>query len=150
MKEYEYRRTNFYTLQSSFNFEDEHKNFDIIIDEENVVEDAVKYLLDGSTYLKFPGAARAVAYAAADLIAQEFGENFFEVLNDPNLMHGNDPYFKTYEEDKEVYNEIVQRISHINWDSERMTITKRLLMEEYMLDKKGLEMLERWPRRADR
>lgn len=143
MKEYEYRRRTFYSLQDEFCFLDEHQNFDIIFDEENVVEDAIKYLQDGSTYLKFPGAARAVAYAAADLIAQEFGENFFEVLNDPNLMHGNDPYFKTYEEDKEVYNEIVQRLPAINWNSERMAITKRLLMEEYMLDEKGLAILPR-------
>ncbi len=143
MKEYTYRRNLFYSLQESFDFPDEHKNFDITIDEESVVDDAIKYLTDGTTYLKFPGAARAVAYATAELIAAEFGENFFEVLNDPNLMHGNDPYFKTYKEDKETYNQMVQRLKAINWDSERMQITRSLLLEEYMLDENGISILPR-------
>ena len=142
MKKYMYRRKMFYSLQESFDYPDEHKNFEII-DSPNVVEDAVTYLLDGSSYLRFPGAARAVAIAAAELISKEFGENFFEILNDPDLMHGNDPYFKTYEEDKETYHEILQRLPAINWDSERMQITRNLLLEEYMLDEKGLAILPR-------
>ena len=145
MKEYEYRRHTFYGLRGHESFEDEHKNFNITIHPDSTIEDAVTYLSDGTSYLRFPGAARAVAIAAADIIANNFKEDFFEVLNDPSLMNLNDPYFRTYSEDKQVYDEILKRISRteINWDCERMQITQRLIYEEYMLDETGLEILKR-------
>ncbi|MFP5387155.1 MAG: hypothetical protein ACLGHN_13835 [Bacteriovoracia bacterium] len=143
MKDYEYRRTTFYTLRGHESFEDDHSNFPIIQSPETTVEDAVVYLTDGSSYLRFPGAARAVAVATADFIARNFNEDFYEVLNDPNLMHRNDPYFRTYEEDKTVYDEILKRCPRetINWESERMGITGRLIREEYLLDDEGLKVL---------
>lgn len=145
MKEYTYRRISFYALHGQEDFEDEHKNFNMVIDESTVVLDAVTYLKDGTSYLRFPGAARAVAIAVADFIARNFGENFFEVLNDKNLMNMNDPYFATYDDDKETYDAILQYVplNQINWKSERMQITERLIIQEYMLDEEGLRNLPR-------
>ncbi|WPU65630.1 hypothetical protein [Peredibacter starrii] len=145
MKEFEYRRTVFYQMHGHESFEDEHKNFDYGIHESSVVKDAVTYLLDGSSYLKFPGAARAVAIAVADFIAREFNEDFFSVLNNPELMHGNDPFFKTYQEDKSTYDEILKLVPRekIVWESPRMAITHRLIRQEYMLDPEGLQTLPR-------
>jgi hypothetical protein len=143
MKDYEYRRRTFYLLFGQESFEDAHKNFDMIFDYNTVIEDAVTYLKDGTSYLRFPGAARAVALAAADIIANQFQEDFFEVLNDPFLMNGNDPYFKTYEQDKETYDMILLHISRDNfqWSSPRMAITRRLILQEYMLNEEGLKIL---------
>lgn len=145
MKEYVYRRTTFYSLRGHEAFPDEHKNFPIIQRPEHVVDDAVVYLSDGTSYLHFPGAARAVAIATADFIARHFGEDFFEVLDDPMLMHGNDPYFKTYREDRATYDAILEKLPRekINWASERMGITGRLIREEYLLDEEGLALLPR-------
>ncbi len=145
MKEYEYRRTVFYQLRGHENFEDEHKNFNYTIEPHSVIEDAVTYLLDGSSYLRFPGAARAVAIAVADLIAREFNEDFFTVLNQKDLMNGNDPFFKTYDEDRSTYDAILTSVprNKIIWDSPRMSITERLIREEYMLDHHGLQTLPR-------
>ena len=148
MKEYSYRRLTFYALRGHDGHPDAHENFAITWDEQTVVEDAVGYLTDGSTYLRFPGAARAVAVAAADFVERHFGEDFYEVLDDPNLMHGNDPYFKRYSEDRPVYDAILRRVPRdlINWESHRMAITLSLITEEYMLDAKGLETLPRGTR----
>lgn len=145
MKEYQYRRTVFYQMRGHENFEDAHKNFNYTIENETVINDAVTYLTDGTSYLRFPGAARAVAIATADFIAREFGEDFFTVLNDPALMNHNDPFFKTYEEDKETYRAILKIIPRdsIVWSSPRMDITHRLIREEYMLDVEGLKILPR-------
>lgn len=145
MKEYELRRSVFYKLYGHLSFEDEHKNFPIIFDESTTVEDAITYLTDGTSFLRFPGAARAVAIAAADFVARSFGEDFYEVLTNAELMHGNDPYFRTYPEDKETYDKILKAIPRekINWESHRMGITKRLITQEYMLDDEGLILLER-------
>lgn len=145
MKEYEYRRRTFYMLYGQESFEDEHKNFKIIYTQESVIEDAATYLLDGTSYLKFPGAARAVALAVADIVAEFFHEDFFEVLNDPSLMHHNDPYFKTYHEDQATYDAILQKAprGNFNWNCERMAITRRLVLQEYLLDPEGLKVLPR-------
>jgi hypothetical protein len=145
MKEYEYRRTVFYQMRGHEKFEDEHANFPIVFNESSVIEDAIIYLQNGTSYLRFPGAARAVAIAAADLVVKRFNENFYAVLEDKNLMHGNDPYFKTYSEDKEVYDAILSQVPRdsINWNSERMAITRRLILQEYMLDDDGLTILAR-------
>lgn len=145
MKEYSYRRITFYGLRGDDDFEDEHKNFNMVVDESTVVSDAVTYLLDGTSYLRFPGAARAVAIAVADILSKNFNENFFDILNDKNLMNMNDPYFVTYDEAKEVYDAILASVplDKINWNSERMGITQRLILEEYMLDEGGLKLLPR-------
>lgn len=148
MKEYEYRRRTFYLLREGFDFPDELVKFPVIDNAEtnefrNMVNDGVQYLIDGTSYLRFPGVARATAIAVAQLIVENFGEVFFEVLNDKDLMNGFDPYFKTYEEDKEVYDAILSTIppNKINWESERMQITKNLVLQEYMLDEEGLSIL---------
>ena len=143
MKEYEYRRNTFYFLRGHESFEDDHSNFPIIQVPETTVEDAVTYLTDGTSYLRFPGAARAVAIATADFVARNFNEDFYKVLNDPNLMHNNDPYFRTYQEEKSIYDEILKICPRdkITWSSERMGITGRLIREEYMLDDEGLKLL---------
>ncbi len=145
MKEYEYRRTVFYQLHGHESFEDEHKNFNYTIENETVIQDAITYLLDGTSYLRFPGAARAVAIAVADLISREFGEDFFEILNQNTLMNNNDPFFKTYKEDQETYDAILEKVPRekIVWDSPRMAITHRLIREEYMLNESGLQTLPR-------
>ncbi len=145
MKEYEYRRTVFYQLHGHESFEDEHKNFNYTIENGSVVQDAITYLLDGTSYLRFPGAARAVAIAVADLISREFGEDFFEILNQSSLMNNNDPFFKTYKEDQKTYDAILEIVPRekIVWDSPRMAITHRLILEEYMLNESGLQTLPR-------
>lgn len=145
MKEYQYRRTVFYQMRGHEKFEDAHENFNYTIENKTVVEDAVTYLKDGTSYLRFPGAARAVAIATADFIAREFGEDFFQLLSDPSLMNHNDPFFKTYEEDKENYCAILEKIPResIVWTSPRMSITHRLIREEYMLNDEGLKILPR-------
>lgn len=143
MKYYEYRRLTFYALVDEFNFEDQHKNFDIIHSPDTVVQDAIEYLRTGTSYLRFPGAARAVAISTAAIVSSKFNEDFFEVLNNTNLMNNNDPYFQTYTQSREEYDQIlsVVPLGSINWNSERMQITKRLILEEYMLDEIGLKRL---------
>lgn len=152
MKEYTYRRTVFYQLYENAEWPDDHANFDITFcdNKSKIVDDAVGYLTKGENHLQFPGAARAVAIAAAKLIEEHFGNDFYEVLNDPNLMHGNDPHFKPYSEDKETYDAILKKTKgRINWGSYRMGLSKQLILEEYLLDSNGLKFMSRQYSRAE-
>ncbi len=145
MTEYEYRRAVFYALNPGDEFPDNHKNFDITLHPETVVDDAVAYLTEGTRHTRFPGAARAVAIATAQVLSREFGIDFHTALQDPNLMNGNDPYYKTYFEDKVTYDLILQRVNRdeLNWQTPRMQITYNLLLQEYMLDDEGVKLLPR-------
>ncbi|MBX3040727.1 MAG: hypothetical protein KF789_08495 [Bdellovibrionaceae bacterium] len=144
MKISRYRRNTFYALNGHKDFADHHSNFVIELEEATLVADAVSYLMEGACHTRFPGAARAVAIATAQFLTENFGEDFYENLSDPELMQGNDPYFKTYQEDQKTYDAILQQVSlgRINWNSYRMQVTRQLLAEEYMLDEDGLRILE--------
>ena len=144
--EYKYRRKMFYSFYPEWNFSDDIRDFDgLVFDESTTVGDAIQYLTDGTTYQRFPGVSRAVSIAAATIVAEEFGEDFFEVLSDPELMRESDPHFVPYSQDKATYDAILNSISRdrINWNSEYLSVVKILIREEYMLDEKGLELLPR-------
>lgn len=146
MKESTYRRTQFYALNPEQDWEDAHDNFEITecSDRESIVESAVRYFTHGDSYRSFPGAARAVAICSAYLVNRFFGESFFDTLDDPNLMNGNDKYFKRYSEDKETYDQIIALMpKELDFSNYRMSLTLKLITEEYMMDEKGLKLIPR-------
>lgn len=146
MKESTYRRKQYYALNPEQNWEDSHENFEIIeeYDRDAVVHHATRYFSHGDTYRYFPGAARAVAVCVAYLVHRHFGEDFYETLDDPDLMNGNDKYFKTYSEDREVYDRIIEQMpEELDFSNYRMSLTYNIVMKEYMLDKEGLKLIPR-------
>ena len=40
----------------------------------------------------------------------DYNENFWNLLNDPMLLAGNDPYYKTLDESREIYEYIYDNI----------------------------------------
>ena len=74
------------------------------------VAGALKYLLTDDDLLEYPGKSYAVAIIYARLLKDHFEEDFYEVLNDPELLYGNDPYFTPYSEDSETYDTILDTL----------------------------------------
>jgi hypothetical protein len=62
----------------------------------------------------FPGKSYAVAIVYAKLISKYFNEDFFEVLNDPDLFIGTDKYFTPYGDNQGVYDEIIKKLTQDN------------------------------------
>jgi len=64
-----------------------------------------------------------------------FGGNPIEYLDEQDLLHGNDPYFKKYSMDKEVYDEIMIKINHWSFDESAGMVpdVKSYFMKEFML-----------------
>lgn len=58
----------------------------------------------------YPAKSYFVAVCYASWIAEDYNEDLIELLKDPMLLAGNDPYFKTYEEDQETYDKILRDI----------------------------------------
>ena len=146
MKESTYRRQQFYALNPNTNWEDSHDNFEITEydNPELIVEHAIRYFTTGDSYRCFPGAARAVAICSAYLVSRFFGEDFYSTLDDPNLMNGNDKYFKPYSEDKAIYDEIIAKMpKELDFSNYRMSLTERFITQEYMMDSDGLTLIPR-------
>lgn len=83
------------------------ENFDIVVDHDDLVVPAVAYFTDPQDVLVYPAKSYAVALIYARLLWEHFNEAFFEVLDDPDLLYGNDEYFVPYSQDPTTYDAIL-------------------------------------------
>ena len=72
----------------------------------NVVDDAIKYFNERDIGWIYPSKSYVVAICYAWWLSHDFQEDFADLLNDKDLLYGNDPYFKPYSEDTDTYNAI--------------------------------------------
>jgi len=82
-------------------------------DEWDLCGDIVDYFYVPSTILIYPAKSYAVALIYAQMLTEYFDVEFYTVLNDPDLLYGNDKYFVPYRERKEVYDTV---LTHIRLD----------------------------------
>jgi hypothetical protein len=86
-------------------------NKEIIVeewDDELIIIKAKKYWEKQTKELYYPAKSYAIAVTYAFLLQQNFGGWVLDYLKDPELLGGNDPYFKPFsEENYKIYNEII-------------------------------------------
>lgn len=132
MKDWKARQTAYHTMGIILenNMRDDLNNVDIVITE-NVVDDALRHFNECVDQWIYPAKSYVVAICYANWLAEDFGEQFYEVLDDKELLFGNDPYFVPYLEDKEIYDTI---LSKLKFDSDKgMVPDIRKYYEEEML-----------------
>ena len=95
--------------------DDDLNDKDVIITE-NVVDDAVRYFNETDIGWIYPSKSYMVALCYAYWLSEDYGGSPLLYLDDPDLLYGNDPYFKTYSEDSMTYICILQQINHWNFD----------------------------------
>ena len=95
--------------------DDDLNDKDVIITE-NVVDDAVRYFNETDIGWIYPSKSYMVALCYAYWLSEDYGGSPLLYLDDPDLLYGNDPYFKTYSEDSMTYIYILQQINHWNFD----------------------------------
>ena len=108
MKEWKIAQDVFHRLNR--NHEDDLKNVDITFSDETV-KDAILHFNHKVDRWIYPAKSYFVAICYASWITEDFGENFYEVLSDQDLLAGNDPYFIPYEKDPEIYDRILEVIT---------------------------------------
>lgn len=91
---------------------DDLNKLESIYTEENIKEDALKHFHERVEDLIYPAKSYFVAYCYAYWISVDYNEDFWELLNDPDLLAGNDPYYKTYDEDSKIYDFL---FDHVDW-----------------------------------
>lgn len=83
---------------------------------DDVVFGAIDYISHRGDVGIYPGKSYMVAIIYATLIEQVYGEDFFETLNDPELLFGQDRCFVPYSQDPQNYDAILQALEKIpNW-----------------------------------
>lgn len=84
----------------------------IALTDKELVEMVINFFKTESL-LVYPAKSYFVAIVYAHCIKKYFGEDFYEVLNDKELLF-DDKYFIPYKEDKSVYDEIIKQIGDID------------------------------------
>jgi len=77
----------------------------------NDYNDIVKHFTEQVDEWIYPAKSYFVAVCYASWISQDYDEDLLTLLNDPLLLAGNDPYFKTYSEDPHTYDKILQDVT---------------------------------------
>lgn len=110
MKEWKIRQEIYNKLHTEF--EDDIKGKPIVeeFEESSVISRALRYFTVEDENWYYPGKSYSVAIIYALLLEKHFNEEFYSALNDPDLLYGLDPYFKTYQESKNIYDEIISKI----------------------------------------
>jgi hypothetical protein len=107
MKEWKIRQEIFHRLNTEHDDDLSLHNVEV---RDEIVENAVKYFTTTELGWVYPAKSYVVAICYARWLNQHFSEDFYESLNDPELLHGNDPYYVPYEQDKDTYNKILNAV----------------------------------------
>jgi hypothetical protein len=107
MKEWKIKQEIYHRLNNEFS--DDLNKVEIVLSD-NIKEDAAKHFFEYVNEWIYPAKSYAVAFCYAYWISQDYNENFLDLLHDPMLLAGNDPYYKTYDESPEVYDYLFEII----------------------------------------
>jgi hypothetical protein len=112
MKDWKVKQEIFHRLNNKY--EDDLNDKDIELNTD-IVENAVKYFTTTELGWVYPAKSYVVGICYAKWISELYSENFYEILNDEDLLYGNDPYFIPYNQNKKDYDAII-KIVGLNFD----------------------------------
>lgn len=107
MKEWKIRQEIYHRLTKDHGDDLNKRTIEIVDD---IVPSAVKYFKEKELGWLYPSKSYVVAILYAMWLEQEFNEDFFTALNDPDLLYNNDPYFIPYGQDPETYDKIIAAV----------------------------------------
>ena len=107
MHEWKIRQEVYHKMYTEYS--DDLNKVDIVITD-HIVEDALKHFNERVDQWIYPSKSYFVAICYAHWLSLDFNENFMDLLNDPMLLAGNDPYFLPYNESKEIYDSILENV----------------------------------------
>jgi len=112
MKDWKVKQEIFHRLNNKYEDDLNDKYIELSID---IVENAVKYFTTTELGWVYPAKSYVVGICYAKWISELYSENFYELLNDEDLLYGNDPYFIPYNQNKKDYDAII-KIVGLNFD----------------------------------
>jgi hypothetical protein len=145
-KDWKFRRQTFYSIfKDSLTDKLEDNKIAIVENYDTIVTDAVNYAISHEYIMRYPGKSYSIAIHYASWLEDEFGVDFYETLDDPELLP-DDPYFVRYSEDKETYDEILKLLDFFGRDIDGekqpfLKMTREYFLQEFLLDEVGRSIL---------
>ncbi len=106
MQEWKVKQEIYHRLNHEYR--DDLNKVDIVMSDD--YNDIIRHFHEKVDQWIYPAKSYFVAVCYASWISEDYNEDLIELLKDPMLLAGNDPYFKTYEEDQETYDKILRDI----------------------------------------
>lgn len=132
--EHKLRQSVFYLLNKEF--DDDLSKFHIeIVEGSEIVEKAVTYFKSTKLGWVYPSKSYVVAICYSKWISDIWAHDFYSILDDPDLLYGNDPYFLPYSQSKEIYDAIIDQIG-LDFDQTTGIIPdiRQYFLEEFMIE----------------
>lgn len=101
-----------------------------------LIHDIVLHFLNDPDVLMYPAKSYFVAIIYSKLLCDHFGEEFYEVLNDKDLLYGNDPHFVPYKQAEHIYDSVLSMLKEyggIDLNRGQCPDVRQYFIEEFML-----------------
>lgn len=138
MQEWKIRQDVFHRLNTEH--DDDLKTKEVTFTNE-IVRDAVRYFTDRNIGWVYPSKSYMVGICYAKWLADVWGGDPYDYLDDPELLHKNDPYFVPYEDDKETYDAILSQINGWQFVMETGLVpdVHKYFIAEFMLEENPVD-----------
>lgn len=103
----------------------------IRINEKNLEKQIISFFEKGSKLI-FPAKSYFVAIVYAKCLEEYFGVNFYEALDDKDLLLG-DKYFIPYSKSKNIYDFVLKEVGDI-WNYKSVEITVKYFKQEFLVE----------------
>lgn len=114
MKDWKIRQQYFDMVNGSDGYKDDLNEVEInLVEGDEVIEQAIRHFEEYVDEWIYPSKSYVVAICYAQWISDDFDEEFYETLNDPELLP-RDPYFVPYDEDRYTYDAIIEAITPLD------------------------------------
>lgn len=137
MKEWKFRQDLFHRLHKEY--ADAHDENNVIrmsdTSDEALIKQVVEYFSVIPEKVIYPAKSYMVAIVYARLLRDHFGEDFYEALDDQDLLYGNDPHFVPYSKHKSVYDAVLAQVG-VDFDLSKGEIpdVANYFREEFILE----------------
>lgn len=108
MEDWKIKQEIYHRLNQSFDDDLNKKDVEISSD---IVGNVIRYFTEENIGWIYPAKSYMVAICYARWLSEDYGGDPIYYLNDPDLLYGNDPYFVTYDDEKLLYNSILEKIT---------------------------------------
>lgn len=132
MEEYKIRQEIYHRLNNQFDDDLKNKNIHYT---KNVVDDAIRYFKEKDVGWIYPSKSFMVAICYSRWLSELYGGDPFKYLNEEDLLYNNDPFFSTYNKEKNVYDQILKIIGwNFNENNGMVPDVKQYFLKEFMIE----------------
>ena len=114
---------------------DDDLNTKEIVITNDIAKNAINYFMEKDIGWIYPSKSYMVGICYARWLAEYFGGNPIDYLEDPELLYNNDPYFVEYSRDPKTYHQILNAIT---WEFDEslgmVPDVKQYFNNEFMID----------------